>query len=65
MPRVKIADVSAPDLFASAEPKTCGNCGNCHKALATPGHYCERSYKTVLETDIACGPFWTPAKETK
>ncbi len=53
-----------PDLFAEAEPRTCGNCAECI-AARSGGHFCDVSKKTVRETDSACETNWTRNKEGK
>jgi hypothetical protein len=50
------------DLFAAVEPRTCGGCGACDYD-STGDYFCALSYKTIRETDAACGPWWYPRAE--
>jgi len=52
-----------PDLFASAEPRTCANCGAREPKLQEPGFYCALSFKDVADAE-GCG-WWYLGKGKK
>jgi hypothetical protein len=46
------------DLFAAAEPKTCGTCGEIEQRRRQSGHYCTLSLMTVGHAQAECGNGW-------
>jgi len=52
-----------PDLFADAEPKTCGNCGACEWDKRKHEDFCALSYMAIEKTADGC--VWWYARAEK